>query len=299
MSSRTKPIEHPPPSWLAITPAVFVVLWATGFIGARMIGQDAEPLSFLAVRFVIAAGLLSVVAIAMGAPWPDRRGAVQAVIAGALVHGGYLGPIFWTISKGMPAGVSALIVGLQPLLTAFMAALLLGERIGLRHVLGLVLGIAGVGLVVWPKLSFSGEGITPVGVILTVLGTLSITLGSIYQKQFAKGHDLRTANVFQFLGAAAVVAAGALVLERFHINWTSNVVFAMTWLVLVLSIGAVSLLYILIRHGEVSRIAGLFYLVPAVTAVLAWLLFGETLLPVQMVGMVVCAAAVMLVMSRR
>jgi drug/metabolite transporter (DMT)-like permease len=298
MRSDAEPTTQKRPAWLAVTPAVFVVLWATGFIGARMIGQDAEPLSFLAVRFVIAAGLLALVALATGAPWPDRRGALHAVTAGALVHGGYLGPIFWTISNGMPAGVSALIVGLQPLLTAFIAGLLLSERITARHVLGLLTGIAGVAMVVWPKLSFSGTGITPLGVGLTVAGTLSITLGSIYQKRFAAGHDLRSANVYQFLGAALVVAAGAVALERFDITWTGSVIFAMVWLVLVLSIGAVSLLYILIRHGEVSKVAGLFYLVPAVTAVIAWLLFGETLLPAQMGGMAVCAAAVMLVMKR-
>ncbi len=287
------------PAWLTMVPALFVLLWSTGFIGARMIGQDAEPLSFLTIRFVIAAILLALVAVLTRAPWPDRRGALHATIAGALIHGGYLGPIFWTISNGMPAGVSALIVGLQPLITAFLAAMLLGERITPRHFAGLAIGILGVALVVSPRLSYAGTGITPLGVAITVAGTFSIVIGSIYQKRFAGNHDLRTANVFQFLGAAAVVLAGALALEGFRIAWTSNVVFAMAWLVLVLSIGAVSLLYLLIRHGEVSKVAGLFYLVPAVTALTAWLLFGETLLPVQMLGMLVCAGAVMLVMQRR
>ena len=288
-----------PPSWLALAPVVFVLMWSTGFIGARLIGNDAEPLSFLTYRFAAVAILLACVAGVTRAPWPGWRGAGHAFIAGALIHGGYLGPVFWTISNGMPAGVSALIVGLQPLLTAFIAAPTLGERITGRHWIGLVVGIVGVGLVVWPKLSFSGFGITPLGVGITIVGTLSITIGSIYQKRFASGHDLRTGNVFQFLGAAAVVGTGALWLGSFEVSWTGEVIFAMAWLILVLSIGAINLLYIMIRHGEVSKVAGLFFLVPAATAVIAWILFDETLLVIQMIGMIVCAGAVVLVVKRK
>jgi drug/metabolite transporter (DMT)-like permease len=293
-----KPDRSEPPQWLAATPMVFVFLWSTGFIGARLLGQDAEPLSFLTYRFLIAAALLATVAWLSGAQWPGRRGAMQSVVAGALVHGGYLGLVFFTIFRGLPAGVSALIVGLQPLLTAFMAAAFLGERITGRHWLGLMVGIAGVGLVVWPKLTFSGLGITPLNVGLTVIAALSITIGSIYQKRFTTGQDLRTGNVFQFLGAAGTVFLGALMFESFNVNWTPNVVFAMIWLVFVLSIGAITLLFLMIRHGEVSRVAGLFYLVPASTALIAWFLFGETLSPIQLAGMALCAAAVMLVIKR-
>ncbi len=288
-----------PPAWLTAAPLVFVFLWSTGFIGAKLLGQDAEPLSFLTYRFLIAAALLAGIASLTRAPWPNRNGAIHALIAGGLVHGGYLGLVFFTIFRGMPAGVSALIVGLQPLLTAFLAAPVLGERIAIRHWLGLAVGIAGVAMVVWPKLTFASHGITPLNVGLTVVGALSITIGSIYQKRFATGLDLRTANVYQFIGAAGVVAIGALVFEDFQIAWTANVVFAMAWLVLVLSIGAVSLLYLMIRHGEVSSVAGLFYLVPASTALIAWLLFGETLNLMQFAGMAVCAGAVMLVVKRR
>ena len=292
------PTRSAAPVWLAFTPGVFVFLWATGFIGARLSADDAEPFSFLAIRFAIVAAVLAVAALAAGAPWPNRRAAGHALVVGALMHGGYLGGVFWSIAQGLPAGVSALIVGLQPLLTALFAAPFLGERISARHWLGLGIGILGVALVVGPRFTFGDHGITPLTVAGSTLATLSITLGSIYQKRHMTGLDLRSGNAVQFLGATVVVAIAAVVSERFHITWTGEVIFAMAWLVLVLSIGAITLLYLMIRHGEVSRIAGLFYLVPAVTAALAWLLFGETLSPVQILGMAVSAAAVMLVTRR-
>jgi drug/metabolite transporter (DMT)-like permease len=219
-------------------------------------------------------------------------------VVGALIHGGYLGLVFWSINNGLPAGVSALIVGLQPLLTALVAAPVLGERITARHWLGLAVGLLGIALVVWPRLTFGDHGITPLTVGASMLATLSIAVGSIYQKRHVTGLDLRSGNVLQFLGAAAAVGVIALLGENFEITWTGEVVFAMAWLVLVLSIGATTLLYLMIRHGEVSRIAGLFYLVPAVTAAIAWLLFDETLWPIQILGMAVCAGAVMLVTRR-
>jgi drug/metabolite transporter (DMT)-like permease len=273
-------------------------LWATGFIGARLSATDAEPFSFLAIRFAVVAAILAVAALLAGAPWPSRRAAVHALVVGGLIHGVYLGGVFWSISRGLPAGVSALIVGLQPLVTALLAAPFLGERITARHWLGLGIGILGVAMVVWPKLTFGAHGITPLTMAASVLATLSITVGSIYQKRHMTGLDLRSGNAVQFLGAAAVMGLAAMVSERFHITWTGEVIFAMAWLVLVLSIGAITLLYLMIRHGEVSRIAGLFYLVPAVTAALAWALFGESLSPVQILGMAVSAAAVMLVTRR-
>lgn len=287
------------PNWLAFAPGVFVFLWATGFIGSRLTAPYAEPLSFLAIRFAIVAVILALGGFILRAPWPDRRTALHAVIAGGLIHGGYLGGVFWSIREGMPAGVSALIVGLQPLMTAILAAPFLRERITWRHWAGLIIGIAGVALVVWPKLTFDAYGITPATVAANVLATLSITIGSIYQKRFISRLDLRTGNSLQFLGGGAVMLAAALYSERFAIAWNGDVIFAMVWLVFVLSIGAITLLYLMIRHGEVSRVAGLFYLVPAVTALVAFGLFGEKLLPVQILGMAVCAGAVMLVTRKR
>lgn len=282
------------PSWLGFVPVVFVLLWATGFIGSRLSAPYAEPLSFLSIRFAIVAVLLAVVALVMRASWPDRRTTVQCLITGALIHGGYLGFVFWSIWKGMPAGVSALIVGLQPLMTAILAGIMLSERITARHWTGLFIGLAGVGLVVWPKFTLDAAGITPLTLGANVLAMLSITFGSIYQKRFMTNVDMRTGNAWQFTGAAIVTGVGALTTESYLITWNGSVIFAMVWLVFVLSIGAISMLYIMIRHGEISRVTTLFYLVPGVTAVIAWLMFDERLLPVQIAGMIVCAGAVML-----
>jgi drug/metabolite transporter (DMT)-like permease len=271
-----------------------VLLWSTGFIGARLTGPYAEPLSFLSIRFAIVAVLLAAAAMIMGARWPGRRMAVHCMITGALMHGGYLGFVFWSIWKGMPAGVSALIVGLQPLVTALLAGMFLGERISPRHWLGLAIGLVGIAMVVWPKFTLTDIGITPVTVGANILAMLSITLGSLYQKSFMSAVDLRTGNAWQFAGATLVTGLAALATESFDITWNGPVIFGMTWLVLVLSIGAISLLYMMIRHGEISRVTTLFYLVPGVTALIAWAMFGEALAPLQIAGMVVCAGAVML-----
>lgn len=286
------------PAWLRLTPGIFVVLWATGFIGAKLAAGDAEPLSFLTVRCVLVAALLGAVALLTGAPWPDRRASLHALFVGALIQGVYLGCVFWAIVRGLPAGIAALIVGLQPLITALLAAPLLGERITPRHWVGLAVGLVGMALVLWPKFTFAAHGITPATVAAPVLATLAISYGSIHQKRYVTALDLRSGNALQFAGAAAVLAVAAGLTESFSIRWTGEVIFALAWLVLVLSIGAMSLLYLMIRHGEVSRIAGLFYLVPAVTAAIAWALFDETLSPVQLVGMAVSAGAVMLVTRR-
>lgn len=278
-------------------PGLFVALWSTGFIGAKLGSPYADPFTFLLIRYVIVIALMVPVALAMRAPWPNRRDAGHAMVAGSLIHGIYLGSVFWAITEGMPAGVAALIVGLQPLLTGILAGAFLGERITALHWTGLALGLAGVGLVVSPGLDFGG-GINPLTIGATLLGTLAIAIGSIYQKRFATGLDLRTANIWQYIGAMAVSLPIVLLFEDRRVEWTGEFIFALGWLVLVLSLGAVSLLMVLIRHGEVSRVAGLFYLVPASTAVIAYFLFGETLNVVQLIGMAVCMIGVMLVTRR-
>ncbi len=287
-----------PPAWLSFAPVIFVLLWSTGFIGARLTGPYAEPLSFLSIRFAIVATLLASAGFIMGARWPGRRMALHCMVAGALMHGGYLGFVFWSIWKGMPASLSALIVGLQPLVTALLAGLVLGERITTRHWLGLLVGLAGIAMVVWPKFTLTDAGITPITVGANILAMLSITLGSIYQKHFMSAIDLRTGNAWQFTGATIVTGIAALATENYLITWNGPVIFGMTWLVFVLSIGAISLLYLMIRHGEIARVTTLFYLVPGVTALIAWLMFGEALVPLQIAGMAVCAGAVMLATRR-
>jgi drug/metabolite transporter (DMT)-like permease len=217
------------------------------------------------------------------------------MVAGALLHAGYLGPVFWAIAHGMSAGISALIVSMQPILTAFIAAGLLGERVKARHWLGLMLGLAGVLLVLWPKLVEGTADAHWDTVGASLLGLAGITFGSIYQKRFGGGLDLRTAGTFQFLGGTLVVALGALLLEDWRIDWTGELVFALSWSVLVLSLGAISLLMLMIQRGAISQVAAYFYLVPPVTALMAFAMFGETLVPIQFGGMLLACLAVILV----
>jgi drug/metabolite transporter (DMT)-like permease len=277
----------------ALLPASFVLLWSTGFIGARMGVPYADPLTFLFLRFLIAGGILLALALAIGSAWPRDRAALGATLAvGVLIHGVYLGGVFWAIAHGMPAGVAALIVALQPLMTTILAAPLLGERVGRAHWIGLGIGLVGLALVIGPKLEWTGTGITAATVGACVVSVLAIVLGSILQKAKGGATDLASGTCLQYAGGAVVVGAGAVASEPMHIDWTPEFLFALGWLVLVLSLGAVLIYYVLIRRGAVARLATLFYLVPPVTAVVAWALFGEMLTPVQLVGMAVTVGGV-------
>lgn len=276
-----------------LMPALFVVLWSTGFIGARAAATGAEPLSFLFVRFVIAGALLAAAALAGRATWPGSpRGYADSIIAGALMQGAYLGGVFWAVYHGLPAGVAALIVALQPLLTAFLARPFLGEVITRAHWLGIAIGLVGLALVIGPRIELTGAGITPVTIAAVIFATLSISLGSIYQKARAGGAGLRAGTALQYVGGALVVGLGALVSEEFRIDWTAEVTFAMVWLVLVLSIGAILIYMILIRRGAVAKLATLFYMVPPFTALTGWLLYDETLTLIQIAGMAVTVGGV-------
>lgn len=281
-----------------LIPALFVVLWATGFIGARYAMPWAEPFTFLAARFAIAFALLAALLFVLRDRHASRRGIVNAMAAGALMHGVYLGGVFWAIRNGMPAGISALIVGLQPLITAVLAGKLLGEKILPRHWLGLAIGFAGVVVVLSPKFGALGSGITAATLAAAVTAVVAMSAGTILQKKWGAGADMVTGTMYQYLGAAIVMAAGSLLLETREMTINGELIFAMVWLVLVLSIGAIFLLMYLIREGEMSKVASLFYLVPAVTAVIAWALFGETLTFVQILGMALTTFGVGLATTR-
>lgn len=275
------------------TPALFVVLWSTGFIGARLGLPHAEPLTFLTLRYALAAAALALLAVAMRAPWPSRLADVgHYAVAGLLVHGIYLGGVFVGIALGVEAGVSALIVGLQPLLTAALAGVLFGERVTARQWCGLSVALLGVLLVLAGKLG-RGPG-DVLGSLACVAALLGITAGTLYQKRFCAGMDLRTGTVVQFVVSGLVTAPVAFLVEDMQVEWTGEFVFALAWLVCALSIGAVSLLYLLIRRGSAAQVASLFFLVPPCTALIAWLLFDETLGVWALVGMAMTAAGVWL-----
>ncbi len=274
-------------------PALFVVLWSTGFIGARLGLPHAEPLTFLTLRYVAVLALMLPLALVLRAPWPASTTEVRHIaIAGLLMQGSYLGGVFCAVHAGMSAGVVALIVGMQPLMTAAAAGRLLGERVTTLQWFGLALGLAGVGLVVWQKMSLHGMS---AGSLVLALGALAgITLGTLYQKRFCPAFDLRTGSVIQFAAALAATLPLAYSLENMQVQWTGEFVFALGWLVLVLSVGATTMLFRLIRSGAATRVTSLFYLTPAVTAVMAWLMFGETLGTTAVFGMVIAVAGVAL-----
>lgn len=282
------------PSWVAFTPAVFVLLWSTGFIGAKLGMPYADPATFLLLRFALVTVLLVAAAVVVGAPWPKRWREVRDIaIVGILIHGVYLGGIFSAISNGVPAAVAALIAGMQPLLTAVIAGPYLGEKITPRQWLGLAIGLVGVALVVQNKLSFRTEHI--MGILTCVGAVFGITFGTLYQKRHGGAMDLRTGSAIQFAAAGLVMLVLAPMLETMRVQWTGEFVFALLWLVLVLSIGAITLLYLMIRRGAAAKVASLFYLVPPFTAVLAFILFGETLGATAVVGMAAAAGGVALV----
>ena len=273
-------------------PAVFVVLWSTGFIGTKYVLSVAEPLTYLAIRMALVAVLMAIIVAIWHPKWPDLQGVIHSVVAGWLVHAIYLGGTSVAIYHSVPAGLSALIPGLQPILTSTLANRWLGERVTPLQWTGLLLGLSGTLLVLNGR-QFTGEA--GWGWLGTGVALVSITLGTLYQKRFCTKIDWRTGNFIQFVAAGLLCAAGAFVFETRAIDWTTEFVLALAWLVVVLSIGSIGLLYWLIRHSAATSVASLFYLVPATTALMAYVLFNERLDTLSIVGMMICAAAVLLV----
>lgn len=279
----------------ALVPLLFVALWSTGFIGAKLGLPYVEPLTFLALRFAIVLVLMLAVVAVARAPWPpSARAWVHIGVSGLLVHGVYLGGVFTAIAHGLPSGITALVVGLQPLITALAAGALLGEKVRPAQWAGLALGFTGVALVVAGKVATVPAGALLGMLLPAVVALLGITAGTLYQKRFCPAFDLRTGSVIQYLPCALAMAVLAYATESRAVQWTGEFVFALGWLVLVLSLGAVSLLNLLIRRGGAVNVASLFYLTPPTTALIAWAMFGETLSGGALAGMALAAAGVWL-----
>ncbi len=275
-------------------PAVFVFLWSTGFIGAKFGLPFAEPFTFLAVRMAVVAVLLILIGLAFKAPWPkDLRSVFHIAVAGLLVQGAYLGGVFAAIDAGLSAGLSALIPGLQPALTACVVGPLLKERVTRRQWLGVLLGFVGVVLVVANRIEVGAGAWTGIG--LATIALLGITAGTLYQKRFCADMDLRSGSAIQFSVTCLAMTGLAFALETREIQWAGEFIFAIAWLVVVLSLGAVTLLYILIKRGAAAKVASLFYLVPPVTALMAFFLFDERLGVQELIGMGIVVAGVALV----
>lgn len=290
---------------IKFAPAVFVFLWSTGFIGTKYGLPYAEPMTFLAVRFLLVLALLLPLVFAFRVKWPRSAGAWGHVaIVGVAVHVLYLGGIFTAMDRGLPAGVTALIVSLQPILAAVVAGPLLGERVTARQVAGLALGFLGVVLVLSESANVLRastrtvfEGFSVYAVVPAFVALLGISGGTLYQKRFASHLDLRASIAIQYMVATSATATLAAATESWRIDWTMDFIFALSYLVCVMSMGAVLLLMFLIRRGEAARISSLFYLVPPTTALLAFVVLGETMGPIAMFGLLVTAVGVAMVVS--
>ena len=281
----------PSASLLAAMPAVFVLIWSTGFVVARFGMPHAPPMGFLAWRFALSVAAFGVWIVLSGAPWPRGRSQwLHLALTGILMHAGYLGGVWAAVKSGLGAGTAALIVGLQPLLTAvWLSARGEQDRVAPRQWLGLLLGLAGLVLVVGQRLGL-GE-VTGANVALAVLALFSITTGTLYQKRWVQPCDVRTANTVQ-LAAAFLATLPFTWFETSAIEMHPELVGAMAWSVLVLTLGGSSLLYLLIQRGAATLVTSLMYLVPPCTAILAWLLFGETLTWIVLLGLALSAIGV-------
>jgi drug/metabolite transporter (DMT)-like permease len=278
-------------------PGLFVVLWSTGFIGAKFGLPFAEPLTFLLWRYGFVTLLFLALTLLLRAPWPTTLiQGVHIAVSGLLVNSLYIGGVFCAIHQGMPAGIVSLVVGLQPLFTAVVASRILGEKVYGRQWVGFLLGLAGMLLVLGDKISFGGGNSR--GVLLSLIALFGITAGTLYQKRFCGAMDLRSGAVIQFGASTVAMALFAPMFETMHVVWSGRFIFAMVWLVLVLSVGAISLLNVLIRRGEASRVASLFYLVPPVTSLLAFFFFGERLSISALLGMGIAVTGVALAIKR-
>ncbi|PXA82997.1 EamA family transporter [Caulobacter sp. D4A] len=282
-----------------LAPALFVLLWSTGWIVAKYAAKHADPLTFLAGRHALAAAAFFGVCLITQARWPKSRVQIgHAILSGVFLHGLYLAGVWYAIGQGVPAGLSGIIAGLQPLLTAMVAPLFLGERLKPLQKIGLALGFAGILIAISPQLLDVFErGLAglAVPVLINLVAMTSVTYGTLYQKRHLQEGDLFSIATLQFVGALIVTIPLALGLENLRFDWTHEAVFAMAWSVFGLSMGAVGLLLYLIRRGQVSRAASLIYLMPPVVAIEAAILFGEPLTWPMIVGTVIVVAGVYMV----
>ena len=291
-----------PSLFLRVAPALFVLLWSTGWLAARAAMPYAEPLTFLTLRYIFAALVLAAISVAMSVEWPrDRRTIGHALISGVPLHAMYFAGVWWSVMHGLPVAISGLISALQPILTALLAPYLVGEKITRAQWLGVMLGFAGIAMVLSPALAALPPGkldavLTPLAV--NVIGMVGATLGTFYSKRFVTSGDLRVVTVLQNIGAAIVTLPLAFVTETMHVTWNLQVVLTLAWVVFGMSIGAVGLLLMLIRQGAVSRAAALIYLMPPLVALQAVFILDESLTALQMTGMAVTATGVALAVRK-
>jgi drug/metabolite transporter (DMT)-like permease len=277
-------------------PALFILIWSSGYVVAKAAAPYADALTFLLWRYAGVVLLMLALALIARAKWPSRRDMLHLAVAGIGIQAIYLGGVWVAIRHGMPAGVAALIVNLQPVLTAALAVFV-HERVSSRQWVGIALGFVGVLLVVANKLGTQGMTLAPV--LLCLGSLLGMTLATLYQKRFVSQFDLRTGQVVQFIAAIIATLPFALAFEQGHIEWNSQVIAVMLWSIVVLTGGGISLMFFMLREGQATRVTGLMYLVPSVAALMAWLMFGERLSINAIVGMIVTLLGVFLVVKSK
>jgi drug/metabolite transporter (DMT)-like permease len=282
-------------------PGLFVLLWSTGFIGAKYGVPYAPPFYFLAIRMAIAALLLFIAISFLRKSQPITRSIIwPSTMIGLTLHGAYLGGCFFAVSRGMPAGVAALIVSLQPVLVSLFAAKYLNEPLSARAVFGLILGLIGLVVVVLPRISTTGTNtISLVAIGASAIGLLGGTAGTVLQKKYGGVIPTLAGTSIQYAATAVVLLTLALIFEKPEIQWTAKFVGALTWLVLALSFGAILLLFFLLSHGSAASVSSLYYLVPAATAIEAYFFFDEHISPVSLLGTLITVVGVWLVVSKQ
>jgi drug/metabolite transporter (DMT)-like permease len=275
--------------WIA---PIFVIIWSTGFIIARYGMPHAEPMTFLSLRFLGVLICMIPIVLLWKAPWPRQPQIIHIAIAGILLQAGYLGGVWAAVREGMSAGLTALIVGLQPILTALLASWV-AERVRPVQWLGLAIGLLGVGLVVWAKIVMIG--FSDLSFIFIIIALLAITAGTLYQKKYCPQFDLRTGSVIQFAASAVVCVPLMMIFETREIAWVPELIFSLLWSIFALSIGASSLLFVMIRHGAATKVTSLMYLTPPTTALMAWILFNEPISWLIGLGIALTMGAVLMV----
>lgn len=277
-------------------PFVFVLLWSTGFIGAKYGLPYIEPFYMLFIRMLLTLGVFLLLILALRARWPTFAQAKHQLVTGSLVHAAYLGGVFAAIKWGMAAGIVSILVGLQPLLTALIGRIWLNQPLTRQQLLGLLCGLVGITLVLSGGAALDFTTISPLALTAAMVALVGISVGTLYQKRFGAGVDLLTGSFFQYLATAAWMGLLAFSFETREVIWDPQLVFALGWLVFGLSVSAILLLMYMIREGESARVVSYFYLVPPVTVIEAWLLFDESLSVVALTGIVVAVLGVYLVL---
>ena len=281
-----------------VAPGIFVLLWATGFLMAKLGVPYAQPMTILAMRFVLAAIMMAAVAALTRAPWPRSWKRIGHIaIIGILLHAVYLGGCYAAIYAGMPAGMTALIVGFQPILTASVAGPVLGERVRWVQWVGIVVGFIGLMMVLWERLVIDLSH--PAALLFAILSLFGITFATIYQKRFCPSFDLRTGSAIQYVAASLVTVPVAFIIGVGEIHWAPTFIFALAWLVVVLSGVSIALLTWMISRGAASKVASLFYLTPPLAAIGSYFWFGETLSTLAVAGMAVIVCGLYLLNRAR